>query len=86
LPSNSDGELKKRITHWWLNHGTFEGLNKDTPDDILDEAKKEFPLTAVFKVMAKDTGTPKLTLTKDQEVFARWFKKWFGDVTAQQQT
>ena len=73
----SDGELKKKIaladgeTRRW-NEGYRTFVAKDTVDNILDEAKVDFPLQDTDDVTGHDIGYR----TRDIDA---WLKKWFGE-------
>lgn len=61
---------------------TFQGYPEKFLDKVLDEAKKDFPATAIYnKYWADYDLNPKKDLTPPEliEEIAKWYLKWFGD-------
>ena len=76
-----EGEFKKRILLAQISFG--ERLtDMNIVERVLDEARKEFPLTEkqlrVFNGIIRPDDLGDLG-NIDIVEFARWFKKWFGD-------
>jgi hypothetical protein len=81
----SDGELKKRIleSHTYERYTTENGnkrlgILENELDEILDEAKKEFPMewTEIGRLRSKVKSDDDFN---DIFLMTDWFKKWFGD-------
>lgn len=47
-------------------------------DDILDDARKEFPQPMKIPQPCKD-GTAHIEFSIDENEYKAWFLKWFGD-------
>ena len=74
LPTESDGELKKRLVAL-MEEGNFEYIG--TAETIIDEAKKEY-LDIIYH---KTSDKHPLQTVNGQIVDLRkqWFNKWFGE-------
>ena len=70
LPTESDGELKKRLVAL-MEEGNFEYIG--TAETIIDEAKKEFPHYGIGD-STENAAVDGLTKIN------KWFHKWFGEL------
>lgn len=77
----SEGELYKRVDDFWdPKKNTYPVITPDAMKEVLDEARKEFPMSK--ELVQNLTGGPVvLGSFKDDPVeTAKWFLKWFGEV------
>ena len=88
-----EGLIKKQIRQWWLTHGTCDPRTQETPDDIIDEANKEFPDPDDYEEHYENQMWDADDILKDKNYFEemrfsetlyieavkKWRKKWLGD-------
>jgi hypothetical protein len=92
----SDGDLKNRVilqTHYHCEGNmTCATVNSEAVKQLLDEAKKEFPVCKINCDIEKTQQYIKcFPLNISDEIIpshcikiTNWFKKWFGEVNEQQ--